>query len=192
MTEPRQIIVTDYDSLVAACRARADALNISRDTIDEIAGLPKGYTSKVLMAKPLGDKSASGGRLSSRNLGRVSLGPILGALGMALQPVEDPEALARVASRMTVRNKAQVRGNTIVSKIIPKWLWNSKRARRAIAKRWENSTPDERRRIARKAWRTRRKRAKKAKIQITQQAGDQDGGRSPGDLRTHHDVGAGA
>jgi post-segregation antitoxin (ccd killing protein) len=31
---PRQIaVVTDYDGLVAACRARADALNVSRATI---------------------------------------------------------------------------------------------------------------------------------------------------------------
>lgn len=110
MSEPRQIaIVTDYDGLVAACRARADALNISRDTIDEVAGLPKGYTSKALMIEPFGGKSATGGRLSSRNLGRVSLGPMLGALGIALVVVEDAEALAKVSGRMTKRNKSQVR-----------------------------------------------------------------------------------
>lgn len=107
--EPAVILITDYDGLVAACRARADQLNISRDTIDEVAGLPKGYTSKALMAEPFGGKSATGGRLSSRNLGRVSLGPMLGALGIALVVVEDPEAMARTVRRRSARNKSQVR-----------------------------------------------------------------------------------
>lgn len=167
-TEPRQIaVVTDYDGLVAACRARADALNISRDTIDEVAGLPKGYASKALMAMPFDGKSASGGRLSARNLGRITLGPMLGALGVALVMVEDPEALARTARRRDPRNKSKVRGHANASNLIPKWLWNSRRARRAATKRWAKTPKAERKRIAKKAWRTRRKRAKQAKMQIS-------------------------
>lgn len=148
---PRQIaIVTDYDSLVAAFRARANELNVSRATLDDVSGLASGYASKLLATPPI------------KTVGAVSLGPILGALGMSIVLVEDPEQLRRIASRMVDRNTAQVRGHANASSPSPKWLFNSKKARKAATKRWENATPAQRKRIARKAWRTRRRRAKLA------------------------------
>jgi hypothetical protein len=64
--------------------------------IDDAAGLPSGYTGEVLTPAQF------------RGIGRISLGPLFGALGLALAVVEDPEALARVA-RLGKRNRAQVR-----------------------------------------------------------------------------------
>jgi hypothetical protein len=153
MTEPIAVC-TDYESLLVALRARAEALNVSRATLDDVSGLASGYTAKLLAQPPI------------KSLGAVSLGPMLGALGIAIVLVEDPDAMRRVASRMVGRNNSQVRANAIASKMVPKWLWNSKRARRAAKARWEKATPEQRKRIARKAWRTRKRRAKQAQFLV--------------------------
>lgn len=143
---PRTIATcTDMDGLLAAFRARAEALNVSRATIDDVSGLQSGYTGKLLANPPI------------KNVGAMSLGPLLGALGLAIVLVEDADQMRRIKSRMSERNAAQVR-NTIVSSRIPRWLFNSRKGRRAVLKRWDSTTPAQRKRIARKAWRTRRKR----------------------------------
>ena len=41
-------VVRDYAQLHALLRQRADALNISRETIDQVAGLTAGYSATVL------------------------------------------------------------------------------------------------------------------------------------------------
>lgn len=84
-------IVRDYDDLHAVLRARADELNVSRLTIDHVAGLQDGYTAKLLAPVPL------------KRVGAISMGPLLAALGLALVVVEDPEALERVSSRLVPR-----------------------------------------------------------------------------------------
>ncbi|MCA1414472.1 hypothetical protein I6F30_25450 [Bradyrhizobium sp. NBAIM20] len=70
--------------LIAALRDRRDELNISHETIDSISGMQSGYTSKLLAPKPI------------KNLGPVSFSSLLGALGLAVLVVEDPQAAARV------------------------------------------------------------------------------------------------
>jgi hypothetical protein len=89
--------ITDYDSLIQALRARANELSISRETIDNLAGLPDRYANKVL---------STGGR---KRIGMQSLGLLLGALGLKLIAVPDEEALARNRSRMVPRQEFQVR-----------------------------------------------------------------------------------
>src|SRR4051794_38656581 len=84
-------IVRDYKELIAAIRARRDALDITHETIDAVAGLQAGYTSKLLVDPPM------------KCAGRVSLGAMLGALGLMLLVVEDPAALERVRARLTKR-----------------------------------------------------------------------------------------
>jgi hypothetical protein len=84
--------IVDYTTLVLALRARAEELNISREQIDAIAGLPDRYTGKVLSIR------------GKKRIGLLSLGPLLGALGIKLMPVEDPEALARVQGRFEPRS----------------------------------------------------------------------------------------
>ena len=90
MTEPRQIAtIRDYADLLEALRGRAEELKLSRQTIDEISGLPDGYAGKLFAPVPI------------KGLGPVSLGPILGALGLFLVVFEDVEALRRFAARRT-------------------------------------------------------------------------------------------
>jgi len=86
-----------YDDLVAALRARAEALNVSRETLDEVAGLPSRYSSKLLSPNPI------------RSLGRVSLGAMLGALGVKLVLMEDGEAMEKIRSRLVKRTRHRSR-----------------------------------------------------------------------------------
>jgi hypothetical protein len=103
--ENSDFIVEAHDllDLHHACRQRADQLNVSRQTIDEVAGLTPGHASKLLASAP------------SRHLGPISLGLILRALGLKLVVVDDPEALAAVRDRLTPRNAKQVRYRRSVS-----------------------------------------------------------------------------
>src|SRR5262249_53491548 len=95
MTEPRKLgVVRSYDELVEALRARAFELNATRDAIDEVAGLQRGYSAKVL---------APG---TPRCLGRQSMGPLLGALGVMLLVVEDEKAMERYGHRVKGGNRS--------------------------------------------------------------------------------------
>jgi hypothetical protein len=86
--------IVDYRSLIAVCRLRADQLQVSRLTLDELAGLPSGYVGKLLALK------------SRKHIGVESLGALLGALGLKLIAVPID---ARQRARMAKRNESQVR-----------------------------------------------------------------------------------
>lgn len=89
MTAP----IRSMPELIEALRARRDALNISHETIDSIAGLQSGYTSKLLAPKPI------------KNLGPMSFGSLLGALGLAVVVVEDPGMCERVSKHWQPRKR---------------------------------------------------------------------------------------
>lgn len=91
MTAP----IRSMPELLAALRLRRDELNISHEIIDEIAGFAKGYTSKLLAPEPM------------KNLGKMSMGALLGALGIALVAVPDPEAARLVQKRWVKRKRPQ-------------------------------------------------------------------------------------
>ena len=89
-------ICRDYALLHAVLRARANQLALSRETLDEVAGLPAGYTGKLL------------GAAKVRRFGPISLGPLLGALGLVLVVREDPESKV-FAARARKRDERMVR-----------------------------------------------------------------------------------
>ena len=91
MTAP----IRSMPELIEALRARRDELNISHETIDSIAGLQSGYTSKLLAPKPI------------KNLGPMSFGSLLGALGLAVVVVEDPSMCERVSKHWEPRKRPQ-------------------------------------------------------------------------------------
>lgn len=103
-------IVRDYSELHAALRARAEQLNVSRETIDNVAGFQQGYASKLLAGKPI------------TIIGKWSFGTILAALGVKLILVEDPDAMARIKDRLVPRANSFVRkGVTYTPKDFKKW-----------------------------------------------------------------------
>src|SRR5437588_3167038 len=100
---PRVIASFDqYSGFVDALRVRKAELQISGYTIYSVAGLPMGYSQKIL-----------GPGKAVRRIGMKSLGDLLGALGVRLQMIEDAAALARIANRLEKRDEKLVRGGTI-------------------------------------------------------------------------------
>jgi hypothetical protein len=83
--------IRSYVDLCNVLRARCDEFDISFQTLDEIAGFPAGLSGQILAPR------------CPRAMGRRSLAAILGALGIALVAVEDPEALSRVLPKMRRR-----------------------------------------------------------------------------------------
>ncbi len=80
-------IIADYDQLVSALRERIDKLAISQQLIDDLAGWAGGYAGKVL------------GPSEVKRMSTDSLFILLETLGLGLQLVENPAALARMEAR---------------------------------------------------------------------------------------------
>ncbi len=89
-------VVTDCTELVVALRQQIAELDVSMETVDAVAGLPLRYTSKLLC------------RSQMKSIGRTSLGPLLGALGLRIALIPDHEALDRVRTRLTHRKHGGV------------------------------------------------------------------------------------
>lgn len=94
-------VVTDYDTLQDALRDRADELQASRATIDDLAGLPSGYSGKLL------------GKAQVRGITKLTLGPLLQTLGLKLIVVEDKETTAKIRRRITPRREGLVRHRAV-------------------------------------------------------------------------------
>jgi len=123
--------------LSAALRRRAEQLAVTREVLDEVSGLPSGYSAKLLSAVP------------SRALGATSLPLMLGALGVKLLLVEDHSPAAEaLMQRMPKRNRCWVRSSN-------HWRERKKAATAAAVelnrRRRAALTPERRRAIATKA-----------------------------------------
>lgn len=86
----------NYQELHALIRARVGSLGVTFETVDAIAGLPSRYATKLLSPVPM------------KAIGKISLGPLLGALGLKLIVAVDDEALARITGRLVQRARNQV------------------------------------------------------------------------------------
>lgn len=153
MSEPRTIATVHahegYAGILAAFRARADQLNASRTVLNEIAGLTPGHLSKLLAGL--------------KSLGPESWGPTLGAHGMAIAFIEDPEAMKQIASRLTPRNNSQVRMLTPVSTGRKQKLITRRNARKMVRLRMKKLPRWRRIAIARKAAKMRWMRVREAR-----------------------------
>ena len=126
---------TDYNGLLNAVRARVNELQIQHEQFEFFSGLPARYLSKLIGANPI------------RSIGRTSMGPLFGALGIRCIIVEDPAATARLKSRLKPRNNSFSR-TTCTSLIITdrKWRQIQKIGRQA---RWKRLTKTQRSEIMR-------------------------------------------
>jgi hypothetical protein len=141
MTEPRILAeCRDYAQLVRAIRTWIAELGTAGETIDDVAGLPLRYTMKLLAPVPV------------KGIGRTSLGPLLGALGLKLVVAVDHEVLARIRHRLVARHHASCpmlavgkprkqhfsvfRGNSDLARALRQGqvLKTSRRRRRSIAR----------------------------------------------------------
>lgn len=76
-----------YDELIDALRTRKDALGLSNNDLDALAGTPAGYAGKIF------------GAARVRALGPLSFDCFLGALGLRFTLIEDEEQTARIRER---------------------------------------------------------------------------------------------
>ena len=128
----------EYDDFVDLLRNRIVDLGIHGERFDEFAGLPRGYLSRLVGAHPI------------RRIGMASMGPLLSAMGVKLQMVEDPFGTARLR-RLPPRNFSFVRAMPADACIVltPRML---KRIRRLGGQaRMAMLTPKQRRELARRA-----------------------------------------
>lgn len=89
-------IIRNREQLIAVLHERREELNISFEVLDELAGLPARYSSKLLAPRPL------------KNVGPMALGALLGALALGIAEVvivEDPAQAARIRHRWTKRTR---------------------------------------------------------------------------------------
>jgi hypothetical protein len=105
--------VIGYKGLVETCRKRANELAISRLEIDRLAGLPMGYSAKLL--------GNDDGVPRKKRMWPASLEAILGTLGLQIIVIEDYAATSRTLSRRIPVDQANQRfDNKCNSKTVPK------------------------------------------------------------------------
>lgn len=78
------IVVRDPLELVQAFRARADLLDLPRELIDDLAGLARGHSSKLLATPPI------------KGIGPITMFPLAGALGFSIALIEDERRMVRI------------------------------------------------------------------------------------------------
>jgi len=89
--------VSSYEQMLAALRARVVELQVNGERFDEYAGLPRGYLSKLVGAKP------------TRRISMCSWQAVLAGLALRCLFVVDEEAERRLKERVPPRNQSYVR-----------------------------------------------------------------------------------
>ena len=127
--------ICSYEEMLAALRSRVAELQINGERFDEFAGLPRGYLSKLVGARPI------------RRLGMTSFEPVLAGLGLRLLVIEDPKGTERLRNRLVPRNNSYPRTvYTLHTLTDRKWSQIQKLGRAA---RWKKLSKAERSAIMR-------------------------------------------
>jgi hypothetical protein len=135
---PRIIASFDsYEGMLEAIRARVNELALNGERFDEYAGLPRGYFSKLVGAKP------------TRRLGMCSFSPVLAGLGLRCLFVEDEAATKRLKNRLPPRNGSYVRADA--THVVLTFRFMQKIGRLGAQARIDNSTKQQRQEWARTA-----------------------------------------
>jgi hypothetical protein len=134
----------DYDGMVAQLRAWVTARGISLALLDELAGLSKGHSGKLL-----GDGQV-------KQFGTFALLAVMATLGIKCQFVEDSEAVERMRQHWEKCDAAQRRtcrqariGKVTMARMFP--VISREIARRGGEARRDKLTPARRAEIARRA-----------------------------------------
>lgn len=151
MSEPLAIGST-YDDLIRALRVRASELGMTDKIIEEIGGFTGGHVGKLL------------GAARTKNLGPLTLGMMLGALGLKFAIIEDEEATRRIKARFDFSEKSKRMPTIVRIDVSPEVLQTvfsdhfKRISRLGVAARMEKMTPRQRSQSARKAAKARWKR----------------------------------
>jgi hypothetical protein len=142
MGEPRVLgQVESYAAVHELLRARADELGLSREVIDELAGVQPGYSAKLLSPVPI------------RRASLETLLLLIQALGLGLVVVEDRAALERLRDRAQPRSR--VGGASLMHSGTVQFKFSRRHFRRIGRKGGRNSRkgmgPEEASRLGRRA-----------------------------------------
>jgi hypothetical protein len=132
---PLSDVLRSADDVIAALRARQDALSLSNDTVEALAGFCGGTVNKYL--GPAREKSPT----------LQTLALLLGALGVGVVLVEDTKAAELVRSRWTRREERHVQPNGRVAKTAiarARPIVMSEAARKAATARWAKASLQDR------------------------------------------------
>jgi hypothetical protein len=102
--------VSSYEQMLAALRSRVNELQINGERFDEYSGLPRGYLSKLIGAKPV------------RRLGMTSFAPVLAGLGLRLLIIENQDATERLKNKLPPRNQSYVRTVAVHTNLTTRFL----------------------------------------------------------------------
>jgi len=126
---------TDYDGMLNAVRARVEELQVNGERLDEFAGLPRGYLSKLIGVRPI------------RRIAMTSMGPLFGALGIRCVIIEDPITTQRLKNRIKPRNNSYHRTSYTMRTVTDRqWRKIQKLGRKA---RWRKLNKRERTEVMR-------------------------------------------
>ena len=100
----------DYPGMLAVVRTRVAELSVNGERFDEYAGLPRGYLSKLIGARPI------------RRLGMTSFEPVLASLGLRVLLIVDEEAERRLRERLPPRNESYVRSVAVHGHLTTRFL----------------------------------------------------------------------
>jgi hypothetical protein len=139
------VLAHNETELLTAIRARIAALDVSYDTVDRIAGLPDRFASKLLCDPPM------------RSISQATLWLLMGAIGFQLALIPDPEAFAKVQTRLVKRlvPNRRISTTTLARRRNSPWLFNAETGREMARVRLAKIKPERRAEIARKAARIR-------------------------------------
>lgn len=113
--------VHSYGDLARVLRERVAELQITHNTLDEVAGLQSGYSGKLLAPEPI------------KRLGAMSFSTMLDALGVKLIAFEDLSALEKVRARLVKRERpplGSIVGSIRKRKLSKEQKWSRRMNRR--------------------------------------------------------------
>jgi hypothetical protein len=100
----------DRDTLCDALRLAKERRGISFETLDALAGMSAGHSSKVLSLR------------GERRITFQTMSWLVGALGCTMQLVSDDAALARINGRMKPRDEKLARDGAVIIRLSRRWL----------------------------------------------------------------------
>jgi hypothetical protein len=134
----------DYDGMVASLRSWVEVRGISHALLDELAGMAKGHTGKLL------------GEAQPKHFGTFTLLAMMATLGLKCRFVEDTEMVEQMrphwepcnSERRRTLRKARI-GKVTLARVLPFVV--KELGRRGAEARNRNLSPERRRQISRLA-----------------------------------------
>jgi hypothetical protein len=142
-------VVTDYEALQDGFLDRIEDLNTTFEQVEAAGEIPRGHASRMLMKS---DKRVV------KAMGPKSLKQMLKGTGLVLALIVDDERFAPLKEQMVPRKRPAKQTN--VSMARPGWLFTKRNAANMRALGVKSLSPQQRKRIAKKAAKARWRKAK--------------------------------